>query len=147
STNHNLWVTWDSSRNNSYFYYRLGTIVNRDDTFTMSFDLMFQDYNIGTTPGRSSTFPIAIGLLNLDNATETNFSRGSGINSVYGARNLVEFDFFPAWDTFMPTIAQVIVSSNNAWLYNHDNLLDMQPGELFHIQMSYESSTHTLNTI
>src|SRR6266704_4541835 len=136
--NHNLRVTWDSSRTNSYFYHLLGTIVTGDDDFALSFDLVFQDYKIGTTSGRAYTFPVAIGLLNLANATQTNFSRGSGINAAYGPKNLVEFDFFPAFDAFSPTIAQAIVSTNNDWLYNHDNLLDMPAGDLFHIEMNYD---------
>ncbi len=145
-TNHNLRVTWDSSQTNSYFYHLLGTIVTRDDDFVLRFDLAFEDYKIGATSGRTYTFPVAIGLLNLDNATQTNFSRGSGINAAYGAKNLVEFDFFPAFDTFSPTIAQAIVSTNNDWLYNHDNLLDMPAGDVFHIEMNYSALTRRLDT-
>lgn len=146
STHQNLRVTWDSSQTNSYFFLPLGTIVTRDDDFQLSFDLTFDDYDSGTTPGKPYAFPAAIGFLNLNQATQTNFSRGVGINATYGAKNLVEFDFFPAFDIYSPTIAQVVVSTNNAWLYNHLNLLDMPPGDLFHIAMSYAAATHTLMT-
>src|SRR2546422_9837110 len=35
STNQNLAVTWDSSQTNSYFYRSLGTILTRDDEFSV----------------------------------------------------------------------------------------------------------------
>jgi hypothetical protein len=146
AANQNLEVTWDSSQTNSYFYLPLGTILAREDSFHLSFDLEFQDYAYGTTAGKNSTFPACIGFLNMVNAKQTNFSRGSGVSSTYGPKNLVEFSFFPAYSTYLPTIAQVIVSTNNSWLYNHNNLLDMTPGQLFHIDMDYIGSTRTLTT-
>jgi hypothetical protein len=145
-TNQNLRVTWDSSQTNSYFFLPLGVMVTRDDDFQLGFDLSFEDYQSGTTPGKPYAFPAAIGFLNLNQAAQTNFSRGVGINATYGAKNLVEFDFFPAFDIYSPTIAQVVVSTNNAWLYNHLNLLEMPPGDLFRIAMNYDSATHTLTT-
>lgn len=144
SAEQNLAVTWDSSQTNSYFYLPLGTILAREDSFRLSFDLEFQDYASGTTAGKPYDFPAAIGFLNLSNATQPNFSRGSGINSTYGPCNLVEFDFFPAFSIYQPTIGQVIVATNNSsWLYNHDNLLDMPPGQLFHVEMNYTNRTLT----
>src|SRR5712671_5810594 len=146
-TNQNLAVTWDSSQPNSYFYHPLGTILAREDSFHLSFDLVFQDYVSGTNPDQPYAFPAAcVGFLNLMNATQTNFSRGAGVDPTYGPDNLVEFDFFPAFDIFLPTIAQIVVSTNNAWLYNHKNLLDMTPGELFHIEMDYSGTSRTLTT-
>ena len=32
------------------------------------------------------------------------------------------------------------------WLYNHDNLIEMTPGEMFHVTMNYSSATRTLTT-
>jgi len=142
----NLAVTWDSSQSNSYFYHSLGTILARDDSFHMSLDLMFQDYANGTTPGKPFDFEAAIGFLNLSNAMQPGFSRGAGINPTFGPDNLVEFDFFPAFSHFRPTIAQTMVSTNNAWLYNQNNLLDMTPGQLFHVDMDYNGTTRTLTT-
>jgi hypothetical protein len=147
ATNQNLEVTWDSSHTNSYYYLPLKTILDKDDDFSLSFDLEFLGYASGTTSNKPYAAEAAIGLLNLDNATQTNFSRGSGVSAAYGPENLVEFDFFPSFSTFLPTIAQVIVSTNNTWLYNHDNLLDMPPGDLFHIEMDYAAATRTLTTV
>lgn len=145
-TKQNLRVTWDSSQTNSYFHRPFGTILARDDDFQLGFDLTFADYAGGVRPGKPFAFPAAIGFLNLDNATHTNFSRGAGINATYGPRNLVEFTFFPAFDVFLPTIAQILISTNNTWLYNHDNLLAMTPGETFRVTMNYAASTQTLTT-
>jgi len=147
STNGNLDVTWDSSQTNSYFYHPLGTILARDDSFHLSFDLTFQDYASGTTPGKPYDFEAAIGFLNLANATQTNFSRGAGVNAIYGPDNLVEFDFFPAFSTYQPTISQVVVSTNNAWRYNNSNQRDMTPGQSFHVDMDYNGMTRTLATM
>lgn len=147
STDQNLDVTWDSSQTNSYFYYALGTILARDDSFDLSFDLMFQDYASGTTPGKPYDFEAAIGFLNLANATQTNFSRGAGINKTYGPVNLLEFDFFPAFSIYQPTISQVIVSTNNVWLYNNNNLLDLTPGQWFHVDMNYNGAGRMLTTV
>lgn len=147
STNQNLAVTWDSSQTNSYFYHALGTILARDDSFHLGFDLTFQDYTNGTTSGKPYDFEAAIGFLNLTNATQTNFSRGAGINATYGPDNLVEFDFFPAFSMYQPTISQVIVSTNNAWLYNNSNLLGLTPGQWFHVELDYNGATRTLTTV
>jgi len=147
NTNQNLRVTWDSSKTNSYFHRPLGTILASDDDFSLSFDLTFTDYASGVTPGKPYSFPIALGFLNLDQATQTNFCRGAGINATYGPKNLVEFNFFPAFDVFLPTINQVIVATNNTWLYNHDNLLEMAPGETFRVAMNYAAAPRTLTTI
>jgi len=147
STNQNLRVTWDSSQTNSYFYRPLGTILTRDDDFNLSFELTFEDYASGTTPSKPFAAPATVGFLNLDQATHTNFARGAGINPDYGPKNLVEFNFFPAFDVFLPTIGQVIVSTNNAWLYNTDNLMEMTPGETFNVHMDYVAATRTLTTV
>jgi len=147
STNGNLDVTWDSSQTNSYFYHPLGTILARDDSFHLNFDLTFQDYASGTTPGKSFDFEAAIGFLDLANAMQTNFSRGAGVNKTYGPDNLVEFAFFPAFSIYQPTISQVIVSTNNAWLYNNSNQRDMTPGQWFHVEMDYNGAARTLTTV
>jgi hypothetical protein len=146
STNQILRVTWDSAQTNSYFHRPLGTILTSDDDFRLSFDLRLDDCAVGTTPGKSNSFEIAIGLLNLDEATRTNFFRGAGVNSSSGPNNLVEFNFFPAWNEYLPTIAQAIVSTNHQWLFNHENLFDLTPGETYHVTMHYLTATRTLTT-
>jgi len=147
STNQILRVTWDSSRPNSYFHLPLGTILTRADDFAVSFDLTFSNYAGGVTPGKPGAFEVAMGLLNLDQATQTNFSRGAGLHPTYGPKNLVEFNFFPAFDRFSPTIAQAIVATNNSsWLYNHDNQQEMTPGEQFRVTMRFQGSASILTT-
>ena len=148
STNQNLRVSWDSSKTNSYFHRSLGNVLTPSDDFSLSFDLTFDDYASGVNPAKPGTFEAAIGFFNLDQATKTNFFRGAGTSSL-GPLNIVEFDFFPAFDTFLPTIAQTIVGTNHSspnWLYNHDKLLEMTPGEAFSVTMNYSSVTRTLTT-
>lgn len=143
----NLRVTWDSSRTNSYFHRPLGTILTDKDDFQLSFDLTFEDYAGGVTPGKPGAFEAAVGFMNLDQAMHPDFSRGAGRNATYGPRNLVEFDFFPAFGSFLPTIAQVIVGTNhNDWLFNHDNLQPMSPGQTFRVEMNYAAAIRILTT-
>ncbi len=92
STNQNLQVTWDSARTNSYFHQPLGTILARDDDFSIEFDLLLNDIASDTEPGKTGPMQIALGFQNFDGATSTNFMRGS----YGGAPNVVEFDYFPA---------------------------------------------------
>jgi hypothetical protein len=146
-TNQNLRVTWDSAETNSYFHRPLGTILTPEDDFQLSFELTFEDYAGGVLPGKPGAFEAAIGLLNLDQATRTNFFRGAGRNAL-GPLNLVEFNFFPAFDVFLPTIAQTIVTTNHTdWLYNHDNLQEMTPGQTFRVNMNYVAAIRTLTTV
>jgi len=136
STNQNLEVTWDSSKGNSYFYKPLQTIGTAGDSFSLSFDLALTDIT------NQGAFEITVGFINIVNATATNFFRGTGRDSP----NLVEFAYFPAFSFFQPTISQVVVSTNSAFLYNHDNLLEITPGDLFHVSMAYTGLNRTLTT-
>src|SRR4051794_38173690 len=69
STNHNLLFTWDSGQPNIYFYHPLGTVLNRDDDFSLAFDLLLKDIGPGPDPTKSFSFGIAVGFLNLHEAT------------------------------------------------------------------------------
>ncbi len=142
-----LRVTWDSSEPNSYFYRPLGGTLTSADDFGCAFDLRLDDYAAGVRPGKPFAFPIAIGFFNLAEATKETFSRGSGANPLLGPINLVEFNFFPAFGPFAPTIAQVIVSSGNTWLFNHENLLALEPGRTHRVSMSYEAADRRLTTL
>jgi hypothetical protein len=92
ATNQHLSVTWDSTRTNSYFYQPLGTILARDDDFSIEFDLLLNDITSGTEPGKTGPMQIALGFQNFAGATHTNFSRGS----FGGAPNVAEFNYFTA---------------------------------------------------
>jgi len=147
ATSQSLHVTWDSSQTNSYFHRPLGTVLTRTDDFRLSFDLTFTDYASGVTSNKPFAFPAAVGFFNFTNATHTNFSRGTGINATYGPRNIVEFNFFPAFDIYQPTIAQTVVATNyNSWLYNHDNLQPLTTGQTFRVTMNYTATNRTLTT-
>jgi hypothetical protein len=145
ATNQNLEVTWDSSKTNSFFYKSLGTILAKDDDFTLQFDLRMSDITIGVTSNKPSTFELAVGFLDLSSAMRTNFFRGSGTSPTYGARNLVEFDYFPD-SGFGATFAPTVVSSNTVFSYSHNFPLELTPGDLFRIKMDYTGKNKTLKT-
>jgi hypothetical protein len=142
TTNRALDVTWDSREPNSYFYRKLGTVLTRYDDFRFEFDLALHDMTIGVTPGQPYTFEVALGLINLRSATATNFIRGQ----FSGTRNIVEFDYFPAFSSFGATVASTIVSSNNMFAYGHNFPMEMTTGDLFHVRMDYTASNSTLTT-
>ena len=144
-TNQNLEVTWDSSRSNSYYYHRLGTILARDDDFSLAFDVRMNDVSTGTNT--LNTFELALGLLDHQTATSTNFFRGAGSSASFGPRNLVEFDYFPAFDIYDPTFALTAVSSNNSFAFAHSHPLTLSPGDTFHFEMTYAASNQVLRTV
>jgi hypothetical protein len=142
STNQDFEVTWNSSRSNSYFYLPVGTVIARQDDFTLSFDLRLSDIAIGTSSNKPYTFQIAIGFLNFTNATATNFFRGAGQSS-FGPRNLVTFDYFPD-SGFGATFAPTVVTTNNRIYFSDNHPLEMTVGDLFHITMT--ASNQVLKT-
>ena len=135
-------VTWDSRQPNSYFYRKLGTVLTRHDNFRFEFDLTLHDVAIGVTPDKPYTFEVALGLINLQSATATNFFRGQ----LSGTRNIVEFDYFPAFSSFGATVASTIVSTNSMFAYSHNFPMELATGDLFHVRMEYTATNSTLTT-
>ena len=140
-----LEVTWDSSHPNSCFYHLLGTILNRNDDFSLALDLRLDSVVAGVNSNKPSTFQLAFGVLNIDDIAGTNFFRGSGQNSP----NLVEFNFYP--DTgFGPTIWPAIWSTNSVPNYNGTDdytLLELPLGVSMRITMAYTATNSTLTTV
>src|SRR4051812_32261042 len=140
-----LQVTWDSSQPNSYFYLPIGTVLAKSDDFSFSFDLKMQDIQFGTSPNRTNTFQIAVGLMNFRSGTNASYYRGAGTSATYGVRNIVEWDFFPD-DGYGATWASTVVSTNSRWLPAHNFPLELTPGALYRIALSYTASNQTLLT-
>lgn len=140
-----LAVTWDSSRSNSYFYLPLRTILTEADDFELGFDLGLDDIAIGTTPGKPFTFEIAVGVIGFADATRDEFRRGSGIHPDRGARNAVEFDYFPD-SGFGATVAPTVISTNNRIVFSSNHPLEMTTDDLFRVEMRYTAEDQTLRT-
>lgn len=134
STNQNLAVTWDSSRTNSYFYHPLGTILTRQDDFSIAFDLQLNNVTVS-----SYGMEISAGFLNLANATSTNFDRANGVNP-----NLAEFDYFPTPD--YEAVSPALVSSNSQFAAAFDLPVPLAVSNSFHIVMTYTAANQTLST-
>jgi len=147
STNQNLRVTWDSSQTNSYFYHPLGTILGKNDDFSLEFDLRL--LNIATTT-KSGPFEIAVGFVNFGEAINPNFLRGSGVDAVHGPRDIVELDYFPAgyypdFGDVAPSLSPTMVSGDNEFASGFD-LFELTTNDLFHVLLAYSSSNQTLHT-
>jgi hypothetical protein len=141
----NLQVTWDSSRPNSCFYHSLGTVLNRNDDFSVGLDLRLDSVAAGVNPTKAYTFQLAFGFVNIEDVSRTDFFRGSGYNSP----NLVEFNFYPDVGDG-PTIWPAIWSTNSAPNYNGPDdytLLELPLGVSMRITMEYTATNSTLNTV
>ena len=139
STNHDLAVTWDSSQSNSYFYHPLGTILTRNDDFSLAFDL-----ELNNAQASGYGFELAIGFLNLAEATSTNFNRSTGANSP----DLVEFTYFPDVG-YGSTIWPIMADTNSLFNWNSPSdyaIYAPMPGDWYHIVMTYTVSNQTLVT-
>jgi hypothetical protein len=105
-TNQNVEVTWDSTNVNSYFYHPLGTVLTRDDAFSLSFDLQVSDA-VAFNGGQE----LSVSLFNLASATNASFNRATG-----HAKNLFEFDYFP--DTgFGDSMDATLLDTNIGYTY------------------------------
>ena len=144
SVNQNLAVTWDSSQTNSYFYHPLGTILARDDDFSVAFDLRLNDFVAGIDPQMPSTFPLSVGFLNLAEASRPGFLRGTG----YSAPDLAEFSFFPdpggAW-IYGPSLTVVMIDSTgfnySSGGYAPDSLTT---NDIYRVNLNYTASNSNL---
>jgi hypothetical protein len=135
STNQNLAVTWDSTQPNSYFYHPLGTILTRQDDFSIAFDLQLNDVTVS-----SYGMEISAGFLNFSSATNTNFDRANGVNP-----NLAEFDYFPTPD--YEAISPALVSSNGQFAAAFDLPVPLAVSNSFHVVMTYTAANQTLSTV
>jgi hypothetical protein len=154
STNQNLEVTWDSRQSNSYFYVSLGTSLNRNDDFSIDFDLLLNDIVSGIEPGKTGGLEIGFGFFNFATATNTSFMRGS----FGGAPNLVEFDYFPkgyfefGGQTFevAATTTPTFISTNSfdyAPTIFAPYIMELPTNIVVHVQMNFTASNQTLATL
>ena len=140
SASQNFDVTWSSTNQTSYFYHPLGTILTRNDNFSVAFDLQLNEVE---TTGYS--IEMAVGFLNFSNATQPNYERAIGEDPDFGPVNVAEFDYFPgpAGDE---TISPTMISSNNQFASAFDFPLELTNGVLFHVAMTYTADNQTLST-
>ena len=149
STNRDLAVTWDSSQPNSYFYHPLGTILTRNDDFSVAFDLRLNDIASGVEPGKTGSLQLGFGFWNFTNATSPDFMRGA-----YGnAPDVAEFDYYPHgyytdpfYDspaTTMPSFISGVDSYDYAPadLSVYDN--ELPTNQTVHVTLTYTASNQT----
>ncbi len=153
STNHLLDVTWDSSQPNSYFYHPLGTILGRDDDFSISFDLQINDIQAGVNTNKPDAIEVAVGFFNFAQATN-NIVRASPVYFPSGPpdpQNMVEFDYFPyavdpTYGPSNPSIAPAFISSDYTIEGAFGDYLTLTNGTSYHVQSTYTSDNSNLTT-
>jgi len=138
-------VTWNSGKPNSYFRLPLGTVLTRQDDFSVELDLTLNHISAGGGADKPGTFQIAFGFQKRLDAEKPEFVRGAGDRSP----NLVEFNFFP--DTgFGPTVWPAVVSSRGRFNYNNAgdfSLFDLPVGVPLRIVLRYASSQETASIL
>jgi hypothetical protein len=141
-------VTWDSSRTNSYFHRPLGTVLTKDDDFTLAFDIWLNDIEAGVNPAKPYTFQIAVALLDLSQAVRPGLFAGSGVNASTGLRSTVEFNYFPDTELVAETISLIAVSTNNSsfaqFKFSHDFPRALDVGVWHRITLAYTASNRSL---
>lgn len=142
-TNQTLEVTWDSTQSNSYFYHPLGTVLTRQDDFSLSFDLELND--IGPADDYLFSFELALGFLNPMEAIQPEFVRGAGI-----CPDVVELAYFRADDYGDPaTVYPTCTDTNSTFNYNGYGAGDstnytLIVGPEYHLTLSYTAANQTL---
>jgi hypothetical protein len=143
ATNQVLAVTWDSAQPNSYFYHPLGATLSRTNNFMLAFTFQLHDIAAGLEPDYPQSLQIAIGLLNFAEATNDGFTISTG----WQAPDLVEFDYFPAFDIYNSSVTTPIISSLNAFAnIGFTFPLVLAPGAQYRAEMTYTADTTTLHT-
>jgi hypothetical protein len=149
AANGNLEVTWDSSKPNSYYSLPLGTVLAKDNDFSVAFDLRLSEFAAGVNPQKPYPFQLAVAFINLAEARDAGFARGTGTNSP----DLAEFSFFPdpggPW-IYGPSITPVMVDSDGGdpyqdWAYGFGGF-SLTTQDLYHVSLSYTAGSHTLHT-
>jgi hypothetical protein len=144
--NENLAVTWDTSQPNSYFYHPLHTILGKQDSFSMSFDLYLTDIAGGLNTNEPYNFELATGFQNFGLASQPNFYRGGDAL----VPDLVEFDYFPADPSGdEAAIWPGMYSTNNMLSYNgvSDQTFMALPLDVtMRVTMCFDSDSQTLST-
>src|SRR5205823_11558731 len=112
---------------------------------SISFDVHLLDIRVGNTPGKTNEFEIALGLLSYRNATNSKAFRGAGVSTTYGARNIIEFDYFPDAG-FGDTFSTTVISSNNVFAYYNNFPLELTLEDTYRIAVSYTASNEVLRT-
>ena len=151
SANQNLAVTWDSTKANSYFHLPLGTVLTRNDDFSVAFDLRLHDIASGVEPGKTGPLQLGFGFLNSTNAMSTNFMRGAFGN----APNVAEFNYYTSgYYEFSGTIYEAaaatspsFISGVNSFAYSpvivsvYNN--ELPTNQTVHITFTYTASNQT----
>lgn len=141
ATNWNLDVTWDSSRQNSFFCHPISTALTRADDFSLAFDLRLSDIAVGANSNKPTTFQIAVGLVNLAQASDSTFLRGTGTDSP----NVVELDYFPD-SGFGATVSPTLISSNNDFATSFNWPMELKTGVVYQVAMIFTAAEQTLRT-
>ena len=140
-----LAATWDSSKPNSYFTHTLDQTVSTGEDFSIAFDLHLDAIEIGTTTDKPFTFPIAIGLIDFAQATRDDYFRGTGISAVHGPKGVAEWNYLPD-SGFGATVSSGLISQDNQWAFQNTFPLELSPGTLYQIELTYQAATGVLAT-
>ena len=141
----NLAVTWDSSRQNTFFFLPLGAVLTSHSAFEFAVDLTL--FSAGPRPGTSRTNVLQIALALVK---QGQLPDGYAQRTVSGrARNMLDFSFFPLAD-YGPFgtsafIAPAIFGEKYA-AYSFGNPYDLADGQNHRIRCRWDPLTRRFAT-
>jgi hypothetical protein len=135
-----LRVTWDSSRENSFFAWPLPVALSKEDDFAFGFDLRLEAHAVGVNAAQPGTFQIAAGFVNLGDVAQTNYVRGTGT----GPQNTVEWTWFGAAGPIQASVSPVAIPTNRLgrWAYS-DSFVSLETGATYRFALRYRAAEKT----
>lgn len=140
-----LRVHWDSSRSNSFFVLPLGTTLSTADPFAFEFEITLD--SVGPrVPERPSILQVAAGLVRRDLLPDGMPARLTG-----SARDLVEWDWFPASDIpgfggSPDVISPAVFGDAGTRAFSFDNYFNPGDGATWRVRMTNDPVRRVVET-
>lgn len=135
-----LLATWDSMREDSYFWRPLGVTLDGSQGFELGFDLSLS----GVSLSEGVFWEVSLGLVSTANMGNPSFNRGF----VGGyPTNLVEWDFFPTAGVTPPEgyVGHVAVDAAGAWYYTSLPYETLALGAVYTVFLRYDGQARLLS--
>ena len=140
-----LRVHWDSSRSNSFFVLPLGTTLSTADPFAFEFEITLDSVGPRVSE-RPSILQVAAGLVRRDLLPDGMPARLAG-----SARDLVEWDWFPASDIpgfgeSPDVISPAVFGDGGSRAFSFDNYFNPGDGATWRVRMTNDPVRRIVET-
>jgi hypothetical protein len=140
-----LRIHWDSSRSNSFFVLPLGVTLSTRDPFSFEFELTMESVGPRVAE-RPSILQVAAGLVRRDLLPDGMPGRLAG-----SAKNLVEWDWFPASDipgfgASPDVISPAVFGDTGSRAFSFDNYFNPGDGATWRVRMTNDPVHRVMET-